>query len=650
VTIMPYTKEEVTHVALELIHPMLMETLIENADFRDEYGLICDAVISFNECDISFQRSDIYNAVRKCLSGAPTIELLDKRGQKWEVKIVGEEKGIPLLGLFHCKQRLILPNIAGLSPNRTVRIRYLDEVASKVNLPNCVQEKWRNILSANSFNDDEVDDFYREYYETPVEQSKDISSELKEGHISLSSLVLNSRKYFERLIGAHDGSASVADYARGNGRNFIERLSKWRPYDGFLFSLLLASHSALTEEINVDLLSSEELMRALEFLEKYGDRISQLGAIEVGLRIFPSRPEIESNLIRLIEQVRDDDVERGESSFKLTSALFFLVYGELSRIRLFISEPPFYRRLAALAQAALIHRQLLDSGADLSSFCDWALSNCVQQFYIQSLADMRIEPRWKPWYAEASQMKAEFFGRIMNAAVKYEKNIEGSRLYDVIRGTGSESLSSLSKFPYPFFPGPLEGAEDIASAMPKEISKAIEEQLNTEEITPSSFLALVNSAMLFHIDADKAAVAAKTLKIGSYRLANIQNRSQLLNVLDGLAMVAGITRSNDLANELRILVRIYRRDSQYALSIEEVLRLCLVSASSRKGLIEWRDFLGEWLTELAFSDLEGNESEVLHFYLQYLCHIVPELWVTCGRADAALTAYNAQKHRPTYLI
>ena len=49
---------------------------------------------------------------------------------------------------------------------------------------------------------------------------------------------------------------------------------------------------------------------------------------------FPTRPEIEPFLIRLIEQIRDDDVDGQASGFKLLSALFVLVDGELSRTRL----------------------------------------------------------------------------------------------------------------------------------------------------------------------------------------------------------------------------------------------------------------------------------------------------------------------------
>lgn len=197
-------------------------------------------------------------------------------------------------------------------------------------------------------------------------------------------------------------------------------------------------------------------------------------------------------------------------------------------------------------------------------------------------------------------------------------------------------------WPRPYFPGPLEGAEDTPNILPAEISEAIETQLGAEEVAPSSFIALVNSALIFRVGADQAELAAKALKLGSYRLANVEDRSQLLAILNGLATVAAIARSCALADELRILVRRYRRDAQYALSIEEVMRICLVAASSRAGLNDWRDFAGDWLTELAFGDLEGNDGEVLQSHLQCLCHAVPELWVSCGRADAALMAYNAR--------
>ena len=108
--------------------------------------------------------------------------------------------------------------------------------------------------------------------------------------------------------------------------------------------------------------------------------------------------------------------------------------------------------------------------------------------------------------------------------------------------------------------------------------------------------------------------------------------------LYGVATVAAVTRSETLADELRVLVRRYTRDPQYALTTDEALRICLVAAASRKDLNDWRDFAGDWLTELAFSDLNHEQADALFSHLLCLFVAVPELWVSSGRAHAALQA------------
>jgi len=444
---------------------------------------------------------------------------------------------------------------------------------------------------------------------------------------------------FERLVGASDGSISLRDYAAGTGRAFFGQLSEWRPYEGFLFSLLLSSHSALTAEINADHLDQDKLEEAFDFLEKHGDTLSRLGAFEVGLSILPDRPEVEPFLLRLVHRIRDDDVEGNASEFKLFTASFVLVDGELARTRLLAEEPPFYRRLASLAQAALIHRQLGQCGIDYERFFDWAVSKRGEHYYMQSLADMRAEPRWNPNLATAPQMQADFFGRIMIAGNKFEANIGKGELRDTILGTGEQSLSKLCEFPDPYFPGPLEGAEDSPNALPDDLARVIEEGLDTDAVEASSFIPLVNSAMIFRPISGHAELAARALSRGNYTLADLEGKSQLVGILNGLATVAAVSRNPALADELRVLVRRYRQDSQYGFTIEEAMRMCLVASAAREDLMEWRGIVGEWLTELAFGDLEGNEGEVLHSRLLALLHSVPELWVSCARADAALQAW-----------
>ena len=634
----PYVKSVLARKALEFVPPLIRATLFEGADFREKYGFTADPILTFSNFDTSVQRSVLFDAARKVLSGASEKKVTNTKGQKWRLRIIGKKGELPNLSLSRGEKRISLLNLAVLSPDRSIRLRFLDEAASDVNLPDSSSNIWRNILSERALEDDEVDVFYDELRNTPVAKTRTIHSEITDEQIGMSSLVPSSRRYFERLVGVYDESISICDYASGSGRKLFEQLSAWQPYEGFLFSLFLSSHATLTDEISVDQLNDADLVHAFDFLDKHGDRISQLGAIEIGLRILPSRPEIEQTLIRLIEQIRDDDVNGQASGFKFLSALFCFVGGTLSRTRLLSAEPPFYRRLATLSQAALIQRQLVNIDIDIDLFSEETFRNHGGPHYLQSLTDMRSEPRWDPDFATAAQMKADFFGRILIAAKKYEQNITGSQIYDLIFGDSAESIQSLSHPFYSFLPGPLEGTEDTQHTLPPEFAEVIETQLGAEEVGPSSFPALVNFSLIYRIGTDQAELATTTLKRANHHLRNVKDRSQLVDILGGLSTVAAVARSPALADELQILVRKYGRDATYKLSIQEAIKICLVAAASRSDLSEWTEFVGDWLTELAFGDLKNDEAQEFHLHLNWLCHVVPELWVSCGRADAALLA------------
>ena len=273
----------------------------------------------------------------------------------------------------------------------------------------------------------------------------------------------------------------------------------------------------MTAEIAVNHLGGEDLVRVFDFLENQGDVLSQLGAIEVGLRILSEKPEIERYIIRLIEKIRDDNVEDSSGGFKTFSRLFILVDGELSRSRLMSEKPPFYRRLASLSQAALIHRQIVSLGAD-DTFYKQSYINCINQYYMQTFADMRVEPRWNPDFSAALRMKENFLGRIMLAAKLYEQNIRNTDPYNIILGEGPESLQSLCKSLYPFYPGPLEGTGDSAHTSPDGLADMIEAQLSTEKVGTSYFNSLINSSMIFRVNPNQVALAAKALSLASIGL------------------------------------------------------------------------------------------------------------------------------------
>jgi hypothetical protein len=641
----PLERAIIAQATLERLPPLIRKSLIEQREFREDYGFSADAVIAFGDSGVSIQRSELFKAIRAVFAGGSEITVCDVQGKTWKMQVTDKTGTLTNVFISCDEQQLSLPNFRALSPDIRTRIQSFEESAFDVNLPTDATKTWRTILEDRSLEDDEVEEFHRDFQETPVHVARSIHSEIKTGRSSVSSLVPPTRRYYERLVGAYDGSTSVRDYAAVSGKEIIDQLLAWRPYDGFLFSLLLSSHSALTDVINIDRIECESLVRAFESLQAYGDIISRLGAIEVGLRILPERPELEPILINLVELIRDDIVDDSTSAFKLLSALFVLVDGELSKMRIMADLPPFYRRLASFSHAALINRQIAHlGGIEVDSFSEWAIENRGEQYYFQNLTDMRLEPRWNPDLIAASQIKADFIGRIMISAKNHEDNIYDSDLHGLILGAEPDSLLSYCKFPRQYFPGPLEGQEASPNALPSELAEEVETQLKAEKLGPSNFIALVNSAMIFKVDTHQSELAAEALKLGNYCLANTEDRAQLLATLNGLAAVASVSRGQTLADELRILTRRFRRNSAIALSIDEIMRICLVAAASRADLNDWREYVGDWLTELAFEDFKDNESKGLYSHLQCLLHVVPELWVSCGKADAALVAYIDSFH------
>lgn len=533
---------------------------------------------------------------------------------------------------------ITLDNYAVLSPDRSRRLQFLEWAANDVNLPLTARENWRSVLGERSLDDEEVVELHNDLSDTPVHIARSIRNALTRGEASVASLVPGSKRYFGRLVGAYKGSNSIKAYASKEVNSFLKGFSSWRPGHGFLFSLLLSSHSSLTAKISVENLEKEELVSSFDYLANCRDRISQLGGIEVGLRVLPECPEIRPALMQLLELIRDDDTEESESGFRLLSSLFLLVDGELSRTRLLSGQPPFYRRLAALAQAALICRQTINLGRATNSFCEWAASTVGGRHISQSFADMRLEPRWYPDFSDASRIKSYFCGRIVIAASCYQQNIADDDIHDLVLGENPESISSLSSHTSKFFPGPLEGTEDCLYKMPQEVLDRIETQLSADKVEISSFSTLLNTVSVFGIELNKAKLVAKVRLLSDTLLESVGGKDELLSILLGLASLAAITRSQALAEESRILVRKCRQDAQYKLSAEESLSISLVAAASLENLNEWRQFVGDCFTELSFGDLEDHEVDALRINLDYLCHAVPELWASCSRADAALKA------------
>ena len=87
------------------------------------------------------------------------------------------------------------------------------------------------------------------------------------------------------------------------------------------------------------------------------------------------------------------------------------------------------------------------------------------------------------------------------------------------------------------------------------------------------------------------------------------------------------------------LVHVFRRKPGIDIAPEDAMRIALICAASNAEKPQWCKFVGDWLTEISFEDMSHEKAANLHEHIQLLCKLEPDLWHTCGRAEASLSAY-----------
>jgi len=383
----------------------------------------------------------------------------------------------------------------------------------------------------------------------------------------------------------------------------------------------------------------EEVLNVYNWLEVSGDRISQLGALESGLASLDKFPELEPILGRIAAHFVNDGPDDEEGRLTLLCSLIVMVEGEIARTGIARNRAPFWRRLAAIAHASVMEREMIAAGIPASTIHDWAFPSRGQQYYLQNFIDLRREPRWLPDFILPSQLKAEFIGRIFTAAHLHLEKLQSPELKAYLSADETAPVKSLVKFPFAFLPGPLEGGIDSIVEMPADVESDLRIALEAEELTGQSFVSLVNSPLIFKIGPQLAQLAAQALRRAKYQLRKMKAQNDAFSLLSGLAVVAAVTRSAELADEVRILVRVFRRRPGIDIAPEDAMRIAMIAAASHVDKAKWCTFVGDWLTELAFEDMPREKAAFLHQHVRVFCQLEPNLWETCARAEAALSSY-----------
>ena len=621
---------------VRLFPPLLRASALEDTEFRRATGLNLSANIRLDKSGVTFDRTILYTTIRDVLSregATKAIEATDKtqwsmsKNENGTLVIVAGDTTVPL------------PDFEFLSPDAAVRLGWLERQENEFNIDDGSAEEWRAILATRDCDDEEVDGLTTEFRLTP----RWFASALLQGvddeaDLPISNLVPGDERYYFRLVGI-PGEKDLLSYVKSDLSDHISRQIAKCGANGLALALLLSAHSSIPQEIELDGISSGEFLKLLEWLEVHGDCISQLGAIELGLArldIYPDAEPIITKMTRAFVEEETGD----EGRFGQLTGLVVLVDGELARTGTLKTQQPYWRRLAVIAHASLLQRELSRRGISISDFSTWAYPNRGRHYFLQNSVDLRKEPRWLPEFMSSDQLKAEFVGRICTSAILHEGKIKSLELRSLALDKDGP-LQTLMVFPAPYLPGPLEGGVESVNPMPSGIEQQVYEDLKAEMVSPRSFTGLVNTALIFKLGPQMADLAAEALRRAKYQLRDMDADAPAFALLYGLAIVAAVTRSEGLAAEVRVLARVVRRRPGVAIDQSDTLRIALVAAAAYADIDKWCIFLGEWLTELSYADMDRSDAKALWSHVRGLCQIEQRLWGTCARADAACASLSA---------
>ena len=628
-----------TTLLLNLTPRLIQEDLLADATFRRAYGMDSAVMLSFAGGEVTFSRSGLYSAIRKVLSGRSGIRVRDTTNNRWHVRSEHVPNSVPTLFLVRGKRSIMMPQYRVLSPNPSIRISVLDEISADVRLP--THDRWLKTASERELTDDDMDAFNDDVHDTPANIARVIREELARGGFRRSSVLPRRPRYYGRLVGRYDGAASTADHCKESTADAIRDLCAWQPPDGVLRALTLSCSGIAASLISLDSLDDSSIAKLFSQLDNHGDRLSQVGAVELALRALPKFPQIERHVLSMVRQIRDDDDNGEESDYRLITELFRAIDGELSRHRKFPIGRPYYRRFAALAQSIMVAREVSLGPVNRAKFTAWLSQMPNTRFLLQNYVDMRIEPRWSPLSFDARALKSACIGRVVAVVHECAENIQNEDLRDVFLEGGQKSVLERFKSDVTClaeYPGPLSATAGSSGRMSDELRAKVEQSVGAGAADRSSLILFATAATMFNVSEEQAVQVAENLKANRHRISGIEDRSQMFDIVMRLAVASAACRSAALADELRVIARTDKSDKGLFRDVFKSVYICLSSAASRTGVQEWAEYVGDWLTELAFLDLKDEEAATLASSLRCLMEIVPELWRTCARAEAALQA------------
>lgn len=620
---------------LALLPGFMRADLIEDPAFLDAIDVQPETTLSFSDEELVVS-ADVFFAGVQALYATPNAPqtVTAKDGRALVLSIVADDAEIMTISIGD-KDHKVLGH-PEMGHDRDRRLSGFDRMIAGRGLPATEREVWRERLRERPATAVEAQELERRLSLSPLAVAQALEEELEAGRGSIETMVPAAEAYYMALVG--DGApGSLDEMARHVADDLIPELLSWSPRAGAVRALALSSHERLLALADWSRLSAEDMRALIAWARTKGDPFSQIGVIHVAL-LNGRAASLQAELAGLVEDICGHDPADLGSRLSLFQASVIAIEAQLSRQHLLSTWPPFRRRAAAFAQAALFAQRAIGE-IQIEPFAQWAGETGGREFWAQVQVDLTREPRWLPDFIALPQLHAELLGRLHALGSRWGENLPEGPLRNAL--TAADGIvRSTTQFPQSFRAGPLEGAyPGGVGEPPPDLSAYLDELLATETLTFSVLAALANLVALFQADHARIERAVKLIQSSGYRVQGEHPPAALEGLLDALADAACMARAPALAEQVRILCRRRRADAVAAPPVFREAAWALTASAAYDDFSARSEFAGAWITELAFVAEDRQDASNLLNILEILCRAEPRFRISLGRALAALDVY-----------
>ena len=600
--------------AINLFPSLVKTELLSDSKMLEELAITTDATVHFGNRELAFSRSSLFDAIRSAFENTGKDFFLDDvKGNSWSLRYHQDER--PAFSLTLGDLQIFNDSFWPLCADVDRRLSLFETEAKGRSLSKDERLRWRTVLSTQTISDDDVSDLLLDLDCSPSHIEALLRQEFQGSSNDVSTLVPSNIRYYERLVGKYCGSNSVDEYCEVElKQHFVRRIESGVTENDFLICI----HKSISAAVSNGPIDEVQYHAITKRAIESSHPILLISCIEVGILKFKNTST--AIIKELFESISST---KTLNNIRLFCSMVVFVDGELSRLQIFKGMPPFYRRLASFAQSALIVKVALEEGVAFDNVEQWASQQRGLNFFCQSFIDLREEPRWLPTYLTEEQINNELYGRVNVACQESDK-------CEVTEYLQNELTSGSRLNMHSFLPGPLEGIS-VPAVVPDEISNLLAKNI-TGEASFESYKVLMHSAPFWKIDDEFLDRAVSLLESAQHKLAAVNDKDSVYQVLSGLAQVACMTRSQKLAASVTILSRLYRDYVEVDSEPENYLAIGVVAGAAFEDKDGWAEYIGQWCTELAYMPISEDSIGRMERMLERLCILEPYLYYTCSKA------------------